>query len=33
MLPNLGSFASLTEQISRDLALLHSPSRALSARA
>ena len=33
MLPNLGSFASLTEQISRDLALLRSPSRALSARA
>jgi hypothetical protein len=32
MLPNLGSFASLTEQISRDLALPRSPSRALSAR-
>jgi hypothetical protein len=29
MLPNLGSFASLTEQISRDLALPRSPSRAL----
>jgi hypothetical protein len=33
MLPNLGSFAALTEQNSRDLASLRLPSRALSAPA
>jgi hypothetical protein len=33
MLPNLGSFAALKEQISRDLASLRLPSRALRARA